>query len=98
MSDEASAQHAHSSADPACLEVFARLSEYVDGELPPADCDAIREHIRDCRPCLDFIASLRRGITAARHLGSVEKPVPLSEETRERLRQAWVESLRRRGK
>ena len=62
MSDEAKHEHTHSSADPACLEIFARLSEYVDGELTAADCDAIQAHIRDCPPCVDFV-----GLAAAEH-------------------------------
>jgi anti-sigma factor RsiW len=97
MSDESHHRHVHSSADPACLEIFARLSDYLDGELTAADCDAIQAHIRDCPPCIDFVASLRRSIEAAQHLGCEERPAALSAETCERLRAAWAESLRRRG-
>ena len=97
MSDEAKHEHTHSSADPACLEIFARLSEYVDGEPTAADCDAIQAHIRDCPPCVDFVASLRQSIDAAQRLGCEEQPVALSAEVRDRLRAAWAESLRRRG-
>ena len=96
MSDEHKDRHVHSAADPACLEVFARLSEYVDGELDECECAAIQEHIRDCPPCVEFVESLRRSIVAARTLGCEEKPGALSGDVRERLRGAWAESLKRR--
>ena len=38
--------------DADCAQALARVYEYLDGELSPADLDKIREHIDDCGPCL----------------------------------------------
>ena len=48
--------------DEHCLEVFARLSEYVDGELDDLTCAEIESHIDGCMPCEQFIEALRRTI------------------------------------
>jgi len=34
-----------------CHEVMTRLWEYLDGELPPAEHEALREHIGMCARC-----------------------------------------------
>jgi len=38
--------------DADCAQALARVYEYLDGELSPADLDKIREHIDECGPCL----------------------------------------------
>lgn len=38
----------------------ARLSEYIDGELQPDECDALERHLVECDACRDAVASLRR--------------------------------------
>ena len=38
--------------DADCAQALARVYEYLDGEMSPADLDRIREHIEDCGPCL----------------------------------------------
>jgi len=38
--------------DADCAQALARVYEYLDGELSPADLDRIREHIGTCEPCL----------------------------------------------
>jgi anti-sigma factor RsiW len=88
-------KHAHG-RDPECLKIFERLSEYIDGELSPEDCEIIRAHIEDCEPCIDFIESLKRSIAASRCVACPEKPEPLPPETLERLRSAWQTALARR--
>jgi mycothiol system anti-sigma-R factor len=34
------------------VQALARVYEYLDGELSPADLCRIREHIDECGPCL----------------------------------------------
>lgn len=53
-------QHVH--GGPECVALFAKLSEYMDGELDPAVCAGIDEHMADCPPCRDFLVSLRRAV------------------------------------
>jgi RNA polymerase sigma-70 factor (ECF subfamily) len=52
----------------ACLEIFANLSEYMDGRLAEPRCEQIREHIEGCRPCVAFLGDLRRAIDRCRSL------------------------------
>lgn len=88
--------HGHGPRDPRCLEIFARLSEYLDGELGEMDCRLIEEHIQDCEPCVEFVRSLRRSIEAAHTYHAQMEPSQLPPELESRLKQAWQEALRRR--
>ncbi|MBQ26921.1 MAG: hypothetical protein CMH81_02070 [Nitrospiraceae bacterium] len=38
-----------------CKEIFAFLSEYVDGELSEELCEAIQTHNGNCPPCQAFV-------------------------------------------
>ncbi len=52
-----------------CERVRARLSALVDGELPPAEAAAVREHLAACPTCRAEEAELRRlREEVARHL------------------------------
>ena len=53
------------------MALFARLSEYMDGELDPAVCGEIDLHMEDCAPCRDFLQALRRAVA---HVASTEAP------------------------
>jgi anti-sigma factor RsiW len=88
--------HLHDRRDPACLEVFARLSEYIDGELEPAQCDEVERHISDCPPCIDFLRSLRLSVQASRELQAATALPPVPPAVEERLRSAWQAALARR--
>jgi len=88
--------HTHAARDPRCLEVFARLSEYLDGELDEADCRLIEEHIQDCQPCVEFLRSLRKSIEAAHHFSAPVEPAKVPPELEARLKQAWQAALARR--
>ena len=51
-----------------------RLSEYLDGDLPPAERTALEAHLRDCAVCRETLTDLRRVVTRAHAL--VDQPVP----------------------
>jgi RNA polymerase sigma-70 factor (ECF subfamily) len=51
-----------------CREIFANLSEYLDGKLPPTTCDAMRQHIEGCPACVAFIRDLKQAIDRCRSL------------------------------
>lgn len=53
---------------PECRELFARLSEYLDGDLSVSLCETFRAHLEACRPCDAFTATLRRTIELCRAL------------------------------
>ncbi|NWF85135.1 MAG: zf-HC2 domain-containing protein [Bryobacteraceae bacterium] len=92
-----SQEHRHSPKDPACLEVFARLSEYLDGELPPEECAAVEAHIADCPPCVEFLENLKRCIGASREMQTDCRPEPMPKAMEDKLRAAWMQALARKG-
>ncbi len=89
--------HRHDPADPSCLEVFEKLSEYLDGDLSPQDCVLIQEHIKDCEPCVAFVESLKKSIQASRELRPNEPVSKLDAATQQKLKAAWQAALRRRA-
>jgi len=78
------AEHRHGEGE--CHEMFARLSEYLDGELSPDFCTQLEGHLADCPPCQAFLESLRRTV---RLTEQVSAP-PLPEEVRRRVREAFA--------
>ncbi len=74
-----------------CQELFARLSEFIDGELPPGLCDQIRAHLSDCQPCLAFVTTLRQTVEICHQLPS--KPLP---ESLRRDLKRWLQAERQR--
>ncbi len=45
-----------------CREMFANLSEYIDGRIDDATCQRMQVHLEDCPPCVAFINDLKRAI------------------------------------
>lgn len=78
---------------PECKQVFALLSEYMDRELPAADCAEIDEHIADCPPCIEFLKSLRSSVALCRDCQPAEKPAPLAPEVKQKLFESWRKAV-----
>jgi RNA polymerase sigma-70 factor (ECF subfamily) len=51
-----------------CSDLFANLSEYLDGRIEPVSCDQMRIHIEACPSCVAFLHSLRSAIDRCRSL------------------------------
>jgi RNA polymerase sigma-70 factor (ECF subfamily) len=45
-----------------CRDLFANLSEYLDGRVEPVSCDQMRSHIEACPACVAFLRDLRAAI------------------------------------
>jgi anti-sigma factor RsiW len=75
-----------------CGDVFAKLSEYLDGELPEEIGAKMRTHIGDCEPCVEFVESLRKSIELCKGGVPAEGPGPLTEKCREALWKAFRQS------
>jgi len=75
-----------------CKELFARLSEYIDGELDESICAGIESHLGDCPPCQRFLESLRRTVGLLESMP--RPPVEIDPRLREELRAAF-DRLRR---
>jgi anti-sigma factor RsiW len=73
--------------DASCRELAARLSEYVDGELPRDLVAAVDEHFQACQRCEEFLRSVER----IRRLGRAV-PAPRPDDAR---RAELVARLRR---
>lgn len=62
------AKTASSAQRPECREIFANLSEYLDGQVKAHTCEEMRHHIEACPACIAFIHDLRRAIDRCRKL------------------------------
>ena len=51
-----------------CRELFANLSEYLDGRVEPQSCEEMRGHIESCPACVAFLHDLRIAIDRCRSL------------------------------
>lgn len=77
-----------------CRDLFARLSEYIDGELPGGLCDQIEAHLSDCPPCRAFVHTLRQTVEICRQLPSR----PLPEALRQDLKRMLQAEQRKRAR
>ena len=80
-----------------CEQVFAMLSEYLDEQLPAANCAEFEKHLADCPQCVAFVQSLRQCIRLCRTLDAPRDLPPMKPEQIARLRQAYREALQRRS-
>ena len=76
-----------------CQEIFAALSEYVDGELTIEMMELIGDHISDCAPCVAFVESLRRSVALCGDFAPNLKPAPLPDDVVSDLKAAYQRAL-----
>ena len=57
-----------------CLEMFKRLSEYLDNELDELTCNEIELHVKECVPCFSCLQTLKRTVDLCKQ--TANKPVP----------------------
>jgi len=58
-----------------CLEMFEKLSEYIDGELDKLTCEDLERHAEDCIPCKICLLTLKRTVKLCKGMDG-EEPVP----------------------
>lgn len=51
-----------------CRELFAALSEYMDGRVEPRNCQQMQAHIEACPTCVAFLQDLRAAVDRCRSL------------------------------
>jgi RNA polymerase sigma-70 factor (ECF subfamily) len=51
-----------------CRDLFANLSEYLDGRVEPLTCEEMRQHIEACPSCVAFLRDLRTAIDRCRSM------------------------------
>jgi len=64
----------HTPGSAGCRELFEKLSEYLDGELDASTCESVGSHLADCRPCVEFLESLRRTVDLLHRLPGATLP------------------------
>ena len=74
MSSVRSRRGGKSMADRHCKQVFAMLSEYLDGELPVKNCRQLERHLKGCRPCIAYLESLKTTVEACRRYKAPRAP------------------------
>ena len=57
-----------------CLEMFEKLSEYIDGELDHATCEDIERHAKNCVACFSCMETLKKTVALCK--SAEEQPVP----------------------
>jgi RNA polymerase sigma-70 factor (ECF subfamily) len=49
-----------------CREMFASLSDYMDGMVEDSRCRDMEQHLHDCEPCVAFLDSLKSAVQQCR--------------------------------
>jgi len=42
-----------------CKDSISLLMDYLDGDMAPEEAQHLREHLRGCAPCVDFLRTYR---------------------------------------
>jgi anti-sigma factor RsiW len=66
--------HKHDHDHAACIELFSKLSDYLDNELDAVTCQDIEAHLADCPCCTACMETLKRTVAFCRE--TEERPVP----------------------
>ena len=61
-----------------CIELFERLSEYIDRELDAPTCKDIEVHIKACKPCQVCLGTLKQTVDLCRNLERRQVPEAFS--------------------
>jgi hypothetical protein len=59
-----------------CGAIFAILSEFVDGTLDAVSCRELRLHLRGCKPCMEYLDSLKKTIRLCQTYQTAPVPPP----------------------
>ena len=73
-----------------CVEMIAKLSDYIDNDLDEAMHTLVKRHAGVCPQCEVFLKTLQRTIDLCKHL----ETRPLSESFSQKLRQKIMENAK----
>ena len=59
-----------------CKQIFAMLSDFLDGDLPAKNCRELERHLDGCPPCIAYLESLRTTVEACRKYPAPRAPAP----------------------
>jgi anti-sigma factor RsiW len=66
-----------------CRDLFARMSEYLDGEVEPAVRRRMEQHLDNCRPCRICLLTLQRTAVLCREMSAAQVPKEVSRRLKE---------------
>jgi hypothetical protein len=69
-----------------CQECIDLLADYVDGALPAEVTSKLEEHMGDCQPCEDFLATYRSTTSVCRRVMARAMPDAIATKLRDFLR------------
>jgi anti-sigma factor (TIGR02949 family) len=75
-----------------CRGVIDLLCDYLEGEIPREDSEALEIHLSDCPPCMAFLNTYRKTTELCRHLQPEDIPVELKEKLEQFIRERKWES------
>ena len=74
-----------------CQDLLRQLNAYIDGDLDPAVCEGLEEHLAGCDPCQVVVDNIKG--TVRLYKGSEPYPLPerFEKQLKARLRAKWRE-------
>ena len=68
-----------------CKQIFANLSEYLDGNLDGVLCEELERHMAGCTPCEAFLSSLQNTVDSMHGLPGKVPAAPVAARVRARV-------------
>jgi anti-sigma factor RsiW len=62
--------------DRCCKQIFAMLSDFLDGELTEENCRQMQRHLKGCRPCIAYLETLKTTVETCRRYRALRAPAP----------------------
>jgi len=59
-----------------CKQIFAMLSQFLDGELAAKNCRQLERHLKGCPPCIAYLKTLKTTVEACRRYQAPRPPAP----------------------
>ena len=69
-----------------CKDSISLLMDYLDGEMAPEEAQHLREHLRGCAPCVDFLRTYRATPGLCKRAMAQRMPQEVAEKLTEYLR------------
>jgi len=73
-----------------CLDLFKKLSEYIDQELDAATCQKIEQHVKNCPPCQACLETLKTTAGLCHRIEEAPVPVALSDRLKKMINELTV--------
>ena len=75
-----------------CKELIRKLSEFLDGELGPAEAEELTSHLEHCEDCRIVVDTTRKTI----EIYCNAEPIPIPDDVRIRLHQTLLQKCGRK--